>query len=444
MGSVDLTRLQSWVLPGLPSAQQELLFCDLTDVGDPRALLRGVRLTRASEARTETVECALGVSADLCRRLGVTEQMGFADQAFLTGMPKRRAKLGDPDPKDWFVGGPTAPVHAVVVLAATDANPPVLEPARELEARIREAGGRVRSLRAGTFDGTREHFGFADGVSQPHVGDAPPTSELRRSSRPSIRQSDGQPVINPGEFIFGYVGEPVLGDPDVIVNVGNGPVAQQGSESTHSVVRILEQDVARFHDFCEKRAKKHGVDRAWLQSRIVGRWPSGAAIEQHPDSDPGPTFVSNAFDFGRGSSGACPIGAHIRKVNPRNAVEDDAINRRRLLRRGIPYGKAFPDSDRESGAGERGLAFVAHMTSIEQHFEFVMNSWVRSASRPLPHSGIDLLVAPDAGRTLSLKRPDGTPFAITANEPFVTCRGGGYFWTPPIDEAGQAFLPTGG
>ena len=79
----------------------------------------------------------------------------------------------------------------------------------------------------------------------------------------------------------------------------------------------------------------------------------------------------------------CPQAAHIRKVNSRETPNDMGASRasldRRILRRGLPYGKTLdedPDND------DRGLLFVSYQTSIERQFEFLNNRWMGQPGQP--------------------------------------------------------------
>lgn len=110
----------------------------------------------------------------------------------------------------------------------------------------------------------------------------------------------------------------------------------------------------------------------------------------------------------------CPFTGHVRKAYPRddistdtppnippNLLNENTTQTHRMLRRGIPYGKASdstpahprPDArDRRPprGAGleeDRGLVFVAYETSLVDQFEFVTRAWVnnpgfKEASQP--------------------------------------------------------------
>ncbi len=90
------------------------------------------------------------------------------------------------------------------------------------------------------------------------------------------------------------------------------------------------------------------------------------------------------FDYTSDIEGSgCPVSAHSRRVNPRSALEfgvkhafsspSALSNRRRLLRRGLPYG----DSQSErTDAGEHGIVFMALCASIRRQFEFVQQQWI--------------------------------------------------------------------
>ena len=82
---------------------------------------------------------------------------------------------------------------------------------------------------------------------------------------------------------------------------------------------------------------------------MVGRWPSGAPLALAPDGDDPALAEANDFAyFEHDRHGArCPVGAHIRRANPRDSLDPKpgtakswAINRRhRILRRGREYGQ---------------------------------------------------------------------------------------------------------
>ncbi|HVH02899.1 MAG TPA: hypothetical protein VM891_08155, partial [Amaricoccus sp.] len=60
---------------------------------------------------------------------------------------------------------------------------------------------------------------------------------------------------------------------------------------------------------------------------------------------------------------------------------------------------------------ERGLLFLAYMTSIGRQFDFVRDQWVRKADLPVRQAGTDAL----------LDRPD-----------WIVPMGGGAYFTPSV------------
>ena len=60
----------------------------------------------------------------------------------------------------------------------------------------------------------------------------------------------------------------------------------------------------------------------WLASRCVGRWPSGAPLVLAPGADDPRSSDRDDFLYGGDPDGlACPLGAHIRRTNPRDVIK---------------------------------------------------------------------------------------------------------------------------
>src|SRR5262249_7478268 len=183
--------------------------------------------------------------------------------------------------------------------------------------------------------------------------------------------------------------------------------------SSFMVLRVLQRDVPAFWGAMRSYARQvlgRDDDEAadWVAAGVVGRWRSGAPITRTPDADNAAFTQDNrvANDFGFRGDGTvppliagqpalpdlpvskadpdgliCPSASHIRKVNP----GDDSVELgspsdtllHLLVRRGIPYGPAFPDPRHAvADVVERGLIFVSYQASIEQQFEFLMRNWV--------------------------------------------------------------------
>jgi deferrochelatase/peroxidase EfeB len=144
----------------------------------------------------------------------------------------------------------------------------------------------------------------------------------------------------------------------------------------------------------------------------------------------------------------CPLGSHVRRVNPRDMLDPDhklgeastqLTNRRRILRRGLPYGDTSPAGMADDTA-EHGVFIMALCTSLFRQFEFIQQQWL--------HYGLDLDSGNDTCPITGRRDPDN-PMAnkfvvqsdpktgrapyIAANLPlFVETHGGEYFFIPSI------------
>jgi len=115
----------------------------------------------------------------------------------------------------------------------------------------------------------------------------------------------------------------------------------------------------------------------------------------------------------------------------------------RLLRRGIPFGKASKSSFEQPVQDEpehgRGLLFLAYQTSIVDQFEFVTRCWVNNPNFKDPNSGYDFIIgqnnhAADRKRTMKVKVGEGNGDCreIETTADWVIPTGGGYFFSPSI------------
>lgn len=340
------------------------------------------------------------------------------------GHALRAHVLGD-EPDDWQFGGPRGPeVHALAALFAPSEDVLLGVRERHLAHLAAHGGVLVHEDRARVAD--HEPFGFRDGIEQPHV-------------RGSHRTRPSHAVEIPaGEFVLGY--ENAYDEvPPAPRGRGDFPLGENGS---YLVYRKLAQDVAGFWSTMLDRAVPRGDAKAAiaLASRIVGRWPSGAPLVTYPDADPGETYA-RAFEFtaedreGR----RCPLGAHVRRANPRDALGESpeasrkAVARHRILRRGRAYGPPTPSAIAErarASAEERGLVFIAINASIRRQFEFIQQTWVNNPKFAGLADERDPLVSTiDEERRFTIQ-DEPVRRRLLALPSFVTMRGGGYFFVP--------------
>jgi Dyp-type peroxidase family len=269
----------------------------------------------------------------------------------------------------------------------------------------------------------REHFGFADGISQPTIAGLSARTDLPSNT------------IQPGEVILGYPNE--YGR-----LTEHPPFARNG---TYLVFRHLSQDVRGFWRYVDGAVGGDAVRRTWLASKMVGRWPSGAPLTLAPDADD--PLLSSANDFTYHQFDAfglsCPIGAHVRRSHPRDSLDPDpgtersvSLDRRhRLLRRGREYGPpvADPFSEGPVDDPDRGLYFICLCANIARQFEFVQHTWLNNPKFGERYAEPDPIVGYHPPAAASFTVPAEPIRARYDNLPqFVTTKGGGYFFLPSI------------
>jgi Dyp-type peroxidase family len=368
----------------------------------------------AGDRRPREAALNLAFTASGLTRLGGGDRaLAGCSPEFLQGPaePSRARALGDVGesaPRRWAWGGPTTRrVDVLVLLYARDGD--ALE---QLVARHASPPGLGLVARLDTVErGHHEPFGFRDGISQPAVEGlsthAPPGAAVRA-----------------GEFVLGYPNE--YGE--------EGRVPELGRDGSYLVLRQLEQDVEGFWRFCRESARGNPEGATQLAARMVGRWPSGAPLVLSPERDD--PALARANDFGYFDldphGERCPLGAHVRRVNPRDSLDPKpgsarslAVSRHhRILRRARPYG---------SQGSERGLHFVGLNANLARQFEFVQQSWVCNPHFNGLYDDADPLIAPHqpGGATFTVQ---GRPLRrrYTGLPRFVTVRGGGYFLLPGL------------
>jgi Dyp-type peroxidase family len=382
---------------------------------------------RLQLALSATGLAALGVPADVIEML--------APEA-TDGMASRGRVLADPDPESWQLGGPADRLDALVMVYARDAETRDAELARHRDALV-AAGATVRPAELSWPLGELEHFGFADGLSQPHV------PGFHDRPRP------GEDPIPVGEVVLGYPNAygklpmtPWWGDLDL------------GRNGSYLVFRKLGQDVAGLWGWLAGHARElAGNDPAaadylteLLAAKLVGRWRSGAPLTLAPEADDRALASPerrNAFDFLELDRDGlrCPISSHIRRANPRDARGGSAadsravVGRHRIVRRGRSYGSPLPRADALAGRDDgvaRGLYFLCLQSSIARGFEFIQQTWLANPGFLGMHREPDPLLGGSAGHCHFTIPADPCRLRLTAIPTVVTALGGGYFFLPSL------------
>ncbi|MDX8491907.1 cytochrome P450 [Mesorhizobium sp. VK22B] len=416
---------------------------------------------------------------DGLRRLGLAggvddDPLDTFPAAFRHGMgnPERSRILDDtgPDAADkWQWGSAKTPVDAVVICYAEEpatlkgeitttkrkttgagmkivAELPLVvnrSPKRD-GAKSQHAGnsGKPERLRA------YEHFGFADGVSQPIVRG---TSRANKGAAPMH-------LVAPGEFLFGYRDEHGFypASPSVEAAQDRTGILSQvrrnrqipgqpppprdfGRNGSFLVVRQFEQHVELFNDYCKHAAARaahetgdDAITPRWVAAKMLGRWQDGSSLVRNPDGRPG-RGVDNDFALGAEDPQGhrCPLGSHIRRSNPRDSLGEDRETqirigkRHRILRVGRTYEKKG-----RSGKVEKGLLFMCLNADIERQYEFIQQTWVSSSSlQGLVGEKDPTIGARDGVGRFSI--PSWEKVTVLKDMPqFVTTKGGGYFFMP--------------
>jgi Dyp-type peroxidase family len=415
----------------------------------------------------------------------------FVDQGFQRGLAARSSLLGDPadpraegNPANWLFGGPGCEADVLLILAA-DREEAGAHMLAQVRADAVASGLTVLYEESGSKLGAtgNEHFGFQDGISQPGVrgrlqdfpGDFITPRTIDPSSLPDawLYGLPGQYLVWPGEFVFGY---PRSGADPLIPGQVNLPGPAWSRNGSYLVFRRLRQDVAGFRAFLAESAQTlsrqpgfEGVTPEWVGARLVGRWPSGAPVARLPHADDAvlgiDRLANNVFGYAADAAEdplvaglkagywpdakadpvglTCPMAAHIRKVNAREAGSDLGGRRasfsRRILRRSLPFGSPLGElSGHDPACGNRGLLFACYQASIEDQFEFLCNGWMGSSMRPRSPGGFDMMIGQNGmpgdrrERRCTVFGAGAKPATLATMNDFVVPTGGGYFFSPSI------------
>ena len=439
----DLADIQGNILRayGMPFARYS--FVKILDAASAKALLAAVadQVTTATtwDANSKpraTLNLSLSYSGLVALNLPADALASFPVE-FQAGMAARAAMLGDTginDPSHWVLGGTALPVDGILLINAQS----FLDLENKTAALLDLLGQHPQALKivavidAGALDRGTEHFGFDDGFGQPDIA----------GSGATVYPGDGTPMtpdkwqpVRTGEFVLGYPDEslflPVQPAPDTL-----------GRNGSFMAFRKMRQDVVAFRNYLQQTATaKFNGNVELLAAKMVGRWRSGCPIELSPTQDnvgiAADDNQNNNFRYGADPAGtACPFGAHLRRVNPRDDLDNTEVlvRRHRVIRRGLPYGCWLPEGAPDDGQ-ERGIAFVAINASLARQFEFVQGQWVNKGNftTRLDVAERDPMISSTDSPSNFRVPVTGAPSVRLFNLPdFVTVRGGEYFFIPSI------------
>jgi Dyp-type peroxidase family len=326
---------------------------------------------------------------------------------------------------------------------------------------------------------SKEHFGYTDGIGDPFFkGTGSHESNLIGGGKVTGKSPEtraGWAPLETGEFLLGYKDEafecPEAPSPKLLSHNG-----------TFMVYRKLHENTGSFDAYLEHVGREYPAGKEALAAKFAGRWRNGAPLSRFPSEAEAESFAErwsaaknaianaktpadrelkkhafsklneqfSAFDYKDDLEGSrCPVGAHVRRANPRSALQygqEDAFetpgalsNRRRLIRRGLPYGDSSVDRRDE---GEHGIVFMAINASIRRQFEFVQQQWMNYGNDfklandkdPLiGNQGVDKNGHGDGRMVVETAAADPTPPFFCSKIPrFVETRGGEYFFVPSL------------
>lgn len=319
----------------------------------------------------------------------------------------------------------------------------------------------------------KEHFGFTDGIGDP-VFDGqlhPNEGKIEQAvvGQGKLLLDQGWVPLATGEFLLGY--------PDEAQEIPGAAMPLDFSRNgTFMAYRKLHQNVVAFRDYIAATAVRYAAHTgltleqadATLRAKMAGRWSDGIPLVKAPtfalweaernkiatmDADARKAHLETLlvnFTYAGDPDGAkCPFSSHLRRANPRDMLDptpapgqkkDDPPrgssvlnNRRRLLRRGLPYGNSENVTNDD---GDHGVLMLTVCASLFRQFEFVQQQWMQygldfnSGNDTCPlignHGEEAKFVIPAAAGS------DQAPFICDRPPQFVETRGGAYFFVPSM------------
>jgi Dyp-type peroxidase family len=304
-----------------------------------------------------------------------------------------------------------------------------------------------------------EHFGFMDAIGDPiFSGQYPGGEEKDRAIGQGAVDGMGnwRPLAT-GEFLLGW--------PDEAQEIAGAAMPLEFSRNgSFFSYRKLHQHVEAFRAWVDETATHLAASwgipnpedaRETLMAKMAGRWRDGVPLIAAPDIASWHAFNARFTDPNERARALvefryqddpqgirCPVTAHMRRANTRDMLDPRATaapkermgsalnNRRRILRRGLPYGAA------DSSDGEHGIVMLAHCASLSRQFEFVQQQWM--------NYGLDFNAGNDScplvgnhgpgARFVIAADPAGghAPFVAAGLPQFVSTRGGDYFFAPSM------------
>lgn len=368
----------------------------------------------------------------------------------------------------WLIGLCAASEGGIELLSG---HGPTEASYQDMSAVLRDDGGKQVPT-------NREHFGLSDGFGDPvFVGQYGPKAE-------ALKKIGGGKILPDQTWAPLATGEFLLGHPDEAQEIAGAAMPLEFSHNgTFLAWRKLHENTASFSSYIAAQGAAYAgaagladADKAaaFVSAKLVGRWFDGVPLAAAPTIDAWDAFNAELaaahaandkarlaaislkyvdFKYRPDPAGAvCPMTSHMRRMNTRDMLDPHLAstnpkdwigsalnNRRRILRRGLPYGSV--DGASAADDAEHGIVFMAICASLFRQFEFVQQQWAQY--------GLDFNVGNDtcpivgnhdpdgngpAAKFVIPTDPDGTgvPYICERVPQFVEPRGGEYFFVPSM------------
>jgi deferrochelatase/peroxidase EfeB len=364
--------------------------------------------------------------------------------AFIAGAAERAELVGDSGPsgpRNWIGGFGTGSDHVLVTLHAIGPEA-MASYSRRLSALFAYGNAFQEIWRCNGMAWTemtdgksgfthKVPFGYTDGISMTTI-----------RGGPERYTPDHQQPCEPWLFVLRNDAENYF--------VPEPP--ELGLNGSFAVFKMIKTDVVGFENFLQ--SNKNKIDPELLAAKMCGRWRNGVPLALSPDTDSPPGGILpdqlnnyeyvNADGSGDPKGVRCPVGAHMRRVNPRGqpvsgqGFPGGSNNTHRLIRRGLPYGPTYDPKQPYDGI-ERGLLGYFINSNIENQYEFVLSQWVNhsefaGAVRLNPKSRDPMIGTQDAAESvLVIPQSNGAPtIQITGFSSFTTTRAAAYCFLPSV------------
>lgn len=198
-----------------------------------------------------------------------------------------------------------------------------------------------------------EHFGYADGGSNPCVT----ARDFKKFQERHQTMQHWNPVTSIDEFV---VEEP-------------GTVKAYGS---YLVYRKIEQDVGKFYAVTDELARQMDISGEEAGALVFGKRRDGTSLQQQ-----GKIPRKHINDFYYTQDSKCPVFAHARKMNPRDGMVGQSRGFQYpnpIMRRGITYGNRSLKYDRLSAvvpeSASLGLLFLSYQNKITRYQQILQDA----------------------------------------------------------------------